>query len=124
MRTPYGRFAEYHTSADNLKFVGSKYLADSFKKYIKLIYILENNCTYLNLNPKCEPQLGRRGIYKMIGGRKKAIIDTLAMFWVLNLSDGTNSLLDISIRSSMNFSQIKKAADVLITKDLISVVKA
>jgi len=123
MRTPYGRFPEYHTSADNLDFVGSEYLADSFEKYVRVIFILENNITYLNLNPKCEPQLGRRGLYKMIGGQKLGSINELAMLWVLNLSDDTNSLLDISIRAGMSFEQIKESADALLTKGLLKEVK-
>ncbi len=122
MRTPYGRFPEYHTSADNLDFVHPKYLADSFEKYIKVIFILENNVIYLNLNPKCEPQLGRRGLYRMIGSQKTGGINELAMFWVLNLSDSTNSLLDISIRSCTSFGQIKNAADTLLAKDLLKIV--
>lgn len=123
MRTPYGRFPEYHTSADNLNFVRPEYLADSLKKYIKVVFVLENNVTYLNLNPKCEPQLGRRGLYRMIGSQKTGGIDELAMFWVLNFSDGTNSLLDISIRAKMHFEQIKNAADALFAKGLLKIVK-
>ena len=117
MRTMYGKFPEYHTSADNLDFVKPNALGDSLAKYLDVIFILENNKTYLNQNPKCEPQLGRRGLYRMIGGQKdggnKDAIDELAVFWVLNLSDGKNSLLDISIRSKMKFRQIKAAADAL-----------
>lgn len=119
MRAPYGRFREYHTSADNLNFVQPKYLENSFVKYSLIIYILENNRTYLNLNPKCEPQLGKRGLYSMIGGQKKDNINELALLWVLNLSDGSNSLLDIAIRSGMEFQEIKRAADALFNKDLL-----
>ena len=119
MRTMYGHFPEYHTSADNLDFVQPEYLADSLEKYLKIIFILENNSTYLNLNPKCEPQLGKRGLYRMIGSQKLGGINELAMFWVLNLSDGTNSLLDISIRSELTFEQIKAAADALHAHDLL-----
>jgi len=119
MRTPYGHFPEYHTSADNLDFVCPEYLADSYKKYANVVSILESNVTYLNLNPKCEPQLGRRGLYGMIGGQKIGCVNELAIFWVLNLSDGTNSLLDISIRSEMSFMGIKNAADVLVKKRLL-----
>ena len=122
MRTMYGHFPEYHTSADNLDFVQPEYLADSLEKYLKIIFILENNSTYLNLNPKCEPQLGKRGLYRMIGSQKSGGINELAMFWVLNLSDGTNSLLDISIRSGMTFEQIKAAADALHAHDLLEAV--
>src|SRR4030066_521263 len=60
MRTPHGRYSQYHTSADTLEFIRPEYLADSFFLYLSVINILENNKRYLNLNPKCEPQLGKR----------------------------------------------------------------
>jgi len=119
MRTPYGRYPEYHSSADDLEFVRPEFIADSFKKYTKILFILENNRTYINLNPKCEPQLGRRGLYRMIGSQKDGGLEELALLWVLNLSDGTNSLLDISIRSGIKFSSIKSAADALIGAGLL-----
>ncbi|MBU0477135.1 DUF4910 domain-containing protein [bacterium] len=119
MRTPYARFPEYHTSLDNLDIIAPEYLADSFQKYIKVVSILENNITYLNINPKCEPQLGRRGLYRMIGSQKDHAINELSMLWVLNLSDGRNSLLDIAIRSKIAFEQIKVAADSLVYKGLL-----
>jgi len=117
MRSFYYDYPEYHTSADNLEFMSPKHLADSLKKYMDIINIIEGNEIYTNLNPKCEPQLGKRGLYNMIGGEKA--VDLTAVLWVLNLSDGLNSLLDISIRSKINFDQIKIAADILSTKGLI-----
>jgi len=124
MRTPYGRFPEYHTSADDLKFVKPKYLADTYEKYIEIFNILENNGTYLNQNPKCEPQLGKRGLYRMIGAQKTqekndAFVSELAMLWVLNMSDGKNSLLDIAIKSNLSFKEIKIAADALLKNKLL-----
>jgi len=120
MRTPYGNYPEYHTSADNLKIVSKGSLGDSLAKYLKAVYILENNKRYRNLNPKCEPQLGKRGIYEMLGGQKKEEqLNEIAMFWVLSLSDGTQSLLDISIRSGMGFEQIKNGSDILYKAGLL-----
>jgi len=119
MRTPYGRFPEYHTSADNLDFVQPPYLADSFAKVWSTLYVLENNRIYVNQNPKCEPQLGRRGLYRAIGGQAHAEVNELAMLWVLNLSDGQYSLVDIAERSGLGFDSIKKAADVLLEHDLL-----
>jgi aminopeptidase-like protein len=87
-RTPHGRYSEYHTSADNLSLVQPKYLADSFMKYLSVITILENNRQFLNTNPKCEPQLGKRGLFGIFGGRKNASDYELAILWLLNLSDG------------------------------------
>ncbi len=110
MRTPHGRFPEYHTSADNLDLVQPLYLANSFTKCLSVLSVLENNLTYLNRNPKCEPQLGKRGLYRTIGG-PEGRVDELAMLWVLNLSDGNHSLLDIAVRSGYPFESIKRAAD-------------
>lgn len=118
-RTPHGRFPQYHTSADNLDFVRPEYLADSFFKYLSVLKILENNKKYRNTNPKCEPQLGKRGLYSLIGGRKDTEITQLALLWVLNLSDGQHTLLDIAERAGLAFEMINIAADVLVEHDLL-----
>jgi len=118
-RTLYGRFEEYHTSADDLNFIQSEFLSNSFIKYLKVTYILESNRTFLNLNPKCEPQLGRRGLYQTIGALKSDPDLQIAIFWVLNFSDGKNSLLEISLKSGMQFTQIKTAADTLLKTGLL-----
>jgi aminopeptidase-like protein len=113
MRTPNGCFPEYHTSADNLDFVQPPYLADSYEKLQMVVETLEGNATYLNLNPKCEPQLGKRGLYRTLSGQAERGQREMAMFWVLNLSDGTHSLLDIAERADMPFALIKETADLL-----------
>ncbi len=119
MRTPHGRYPEYHTSADNLELVQPQYLADSFSKCLSVLDVLENNKKYLNKNPKCEPQLGKRGLYRAIGGQTDTKNSELAMLWVLNLSDGNHTLLDISDRSGLEFDLVKKAADTLLEYDLL-----
>jgi aminopeptidase-like protein len=110
MRTPFARFPEYHTSADNLDFVRPEYLADSFNKCRTIIDILQHDRVYENLNPHCEPQLGKRGLYKSIGGGAEEDRSEVALLWVLNQSDGTNSLLDIAVRSGLPFTLIRNAA--------------
>lgn len=118
MRTPDSLSIEHHTSADNLEFVQPEYLADSFYKYLQIMAVLEGNARYLNRNPKCEPQLGKRGIYRALGG-PYAKHSELAMFWVLNLSDGQHALLDIAEKSRLPFDFIKGAADTLAAHDLL-----
>lgn len=113
MRTPNGKFPEYHTSADNLDFVRPQYLADSFAKCMSAFSILETNQTYINQNPKCEPQLGKRGLYRAVGGASGIGFNEMAMLWVLNLSDGNHSLLDIAEGSRIEFELIKDAATAL-----------
>ena len=112
-RTPHGRFPEYHTSADNLDFVKPESLADSFSKYAEIINVVDNNKRYLNTNPKGEPQLGKRGLYSTMGGRKDASNYEMSLLWVLNMSDGQNTLLDIAERSDIAFSSIQEAAKAL-----------
>ena len=119
-RTTHARYPEYHTSADDLSFVKPKNLVESRDKYLMVIDTLENNYTYLNQNPKCEPQLGKRGLYGGIGAENKKPIDTMAILWVLNLSDGNHSLLDISERSGISFGEIKSAAQALADGGLLT----
>jgi aminopeptidase-like protein len=109
-RTPHGEFSEYHTSADNLDFVSADALAGTFRKCLEIFDLLERNHCYLNLNPKCEPQLGKRGLYRELGGQADAQIREMAILWVLNLSDGQNSLLDVAERSGLRFDVIHQAA--------------
>ncbi len=112
-RTTHGEYPEYHTSADNLSFVKPQNLLESLNKYLLVVDALENNFSYLNMNPKCEPQLGKRGLYGNIGAGDKQPVDTMTLLWVLNLSDGENSLLDISERAGVSFDEVKRAAHAL-----------
>lgn len=114
MRTPNGCFPEYHTSADNLEFVTAESLADSYEKMGQILEIIEQNETYVSLNQECEPQLGKKGLYRTPGSE-----ENLALLWVLNLSDGRHSLLDIAERSGMAFRKIQKAAADLAESGLI-----
>ncbi len=119
MRTPHGKFPEYHSSADNLELMRPASLADSFGKVLASFFILENDRTYLNQNPHCEPQLGRRGLYRAMGGHRDEKLQETAMLWVLNQSDGKHSLLDIAERSGLAFDIVKDAADMLLKHDLL-----
>lgn len=118
-RTPHGRFPEYHTSGDNLDFVRPEALADSLAAYQAVIAVLEHDRTYRNTSPKCEPQLGKRGLYGSIGGNTNARTHELAMLWVLNQSDGEHSLLDIAERADLPFAAIQAAATALIGAGLL-----
>ncbi len=112
-RTPFGRYPEYHTSADNLDFVRPQSLADSFDKCVRVIDVLERNRRYLNLSPKGEPHLGRRGLYGSVGGQSDSKTFQLALLWVLNYSDGDSALLDIAERAELPFEVIRSAAEAL-----------
>jgi aminopeptidase-like protein len=145
VRTFAPDFSQYHTSADNTEFVKAEYLADTLSKYVKVISKLEENFgkfksnddekfdkimpekndrIFLNLNPKCEPQLGKRKLYHDIGSQipsqgGKKIINQFALLWVLNYSDGFHYLSDIVKLSGYDLTDIENAADALVESHLL-----
>ena len=123
MRTPHGEYPEYHTSADDLDLVRRECLADSFSLYLQVLDVLENDGAYVNLNPKGEPQLGKRDLYPPVGGQG-AGSELMARLWALNLSDGRHSLLDIADRAGMPFVDVREAARVLTDASLLRSLEA
>lgn len=122
MRSPNGTFPEYHTSADNVDFVTPDALAGSLSALIDLMSVLDANETFVRVDGRGEPQLGRRGLYRAISGQKEAGgTSQLALLWVLNLADGRHSLLDMAERAGLPFRQLKLAADLAREADLIRV---
>lgn len=119
MRTPHGQYPEYHTSADNLDFVKQDSLMETLRVCKEVMDVLQGNSTYLNRQPFGEVQLGRRGLYRTIGGQAGEHDSEMALLWVLNQSDGTHSLLAIAERSGHPFKMVREAADVLLQHGLL-----
>ncbi len=119
-RSPNGGFPEYHTSADNLDLVRPEALADSLARCLQIFEIIEGNVCYRNTSPKGEPQLGRRGLYRKMGGFQDIPERQWAMLWLLNLATGEHSLLDIAERSRLDFSLLRAAAEDLLGSGLLS----
>ncbi len=119
MRSVWGSFPEYHTSADNLDFIRPLSLAGSLRVLAAILDVLEKNQRYCNQNPFCEPQMGRRNLYRPTGGEAIGA-EIFARLWVLSLSDGEHSLLDIAERSGIAFSAISDAAELLCQSGLLS----
>ncbi|MGO8756748.1 MAG: DUF4910 domain-containing protein [Terracidiphilus sp.] len=119
MRSVWGTFPEYHTSADNLDFVHPEKLAGTLRLCAAICDVLEGNKTYMNKRPFCEPQMGKRGLYQ--GGPDTEAIS--ARLWVLNYSDGQHSLLDIAERSGLPFGAIRDAAELLRERELLAAVE-
>jgi aminopeptidase-like protein len=112
-RTPWGRYPQYHTSADDLSFVSGSALAESLRVYLEVFAVLEGNRRLRNLAPKGEPQLGRRGLYRTLGGDDAGRERELALLWVLNQSDGEHDLLEIAERSKASMERLEAAAETL-----------
>jgi aminopeptidase-like protein len=112
-RSQFATFPEYHTSADDLDFIRADHLASSYRMIAGALDIIENDRRPISTNPKCEPQLGRRGLYAALGGSKDGAAKSMAFLWILNLSDGRHSLLDIAQRADLAFGVVAEAARLL-----------
>ncbi len=122
MRTMYGTYPEYHTSADNRNFISFDAMEESIKKYLEIIELLERNNKYLNKFPYGEPQLGKRGLYPTLGSQKNRNQYVNAIMWILNLSDGEHDLIDISEKSKIPVKDLYAAIESLLEKEVISAV--
>jgi aminopeptidase-like protein len=122
MRTPNGCYPQYHSSADDLTLISPSALGESLLQLLRVVQIFEENDSWLNLSPKGEPQLGRRGLYRQTGGVKDAAAREMAMLWVLNLADGQYDLLDIAQRSGIAFEHISGAAAALQKANLLATI--
>ena len=118
-RSREGEYEEYHSSADDLDLVRPEQLEDVLNTVLEILDVLETDRRYINLAPKGEPQLGKRGLYPQVGG-PAAEQEQLAMLWLLNQSDGRNSLLDIAERSGLSFAAIRASAARLRTAGLLA----
>jgi len=119
MRTPNGEYSEYHSSADNLSLLRPQSLAQSLSVLQQIVSVIEEDAVYRNRNPKGEPQLGRYGLYALMGGARASDLDQLTLLWVLNLADGAHSLLDIAERAALPFWKVRMAADALVATGLL-----
>lgn len=119
-RTPNNEYPEYHSSADNFSLIDKMALAESLWACASIVRIADRNDSYVNLNPKGEPRLGKRGLFRSIGGAHPGEFEH-ALLWVLNQSDGSSSLLEIAERSRLPFELIATAADALLDVGLLRV---
>jgi len=118
-RSTHSEFDGYHSSGDNLDLVRPDRLAEAVQAALEIVDVLEHDRRYVNLIPEAEPQLGKRGLYGMMGGLQDRAEIELALLWVMNFSDGDHSLLDISDRSGHRFDVIRRAAEILFEHGLL-----
>ncbi|MGH9464577.1 MAG: DUF4910 domain-containing protein, partial [Thermoanaerobaculia bacterium] len=119
-RTPYGRYPEYHTSADDLDLIRPDALAGSLAAYLAVAAELEGARLYRSLHPEGEPQLGKRGLYRTLGGSDRGRERELALLWLLNLADGEHGLADVAERSGLALADLEAAAADLLKARLLA----
>ena len=119
MRTRYGSYPEYHTSLDNLDFITADALQGSLEMYRTIIEAIEANRTYQATVTGGEPQLGRRGLYPTIGGRKDTTAETEDLMALLSYCDGQNDLIAIANKHRKPIQTYFTAVEALLQNNLI-----
>jgi len=119
MRSKYGEYPQYHTSLDDLKFISPDGLQGGYLALKKSIEIFEFNC-YPKVTVLCEPQLGKRGLYTILGSEgKNTGVSVRLMMHLISYSDGAKSLLDISVITNTPFWDLLPMLDILVKEGLI-----
>ena len=120
MRSKYGKYPEYHTSLDTFgRVVTIKGLNGSFKILKNIIKVFEESL-FPKAKIKCEPQLGKRGLYPNLSKKNSVKHDTRLIQYFLSYSDGQNSIKDIAKKCRVSIKKILKIKKVLEKEKLIT----
>lgn len=118
-RSKYHEYPEYHTSADNMNLINPEGLQGAYEVMVKVINALENNFFY-QMQCKCEPQLGKRGLYPTVSqkgtkGSAASIQDFIAY------ADGRNDLIGISNILDIPVDKLIPIKDQLMAHQLLAI---
>lgn len=119
MRTMYGNYKEYHTSLDNRDFISEKALKESIETYIDIVKNIEINEIFTNQNPNCEPQLGKRGLYPLLGSQKETEESLTRLMYLLAYSDGQTDLIEIADKLGITAKDFESELKKLIEAGLL-----
>jgi len=117
-RTKYGEYPEYHTSADNFDVVTEEGLNGAFEVMRSIIDAFEIKL-FPKVNVKCEPQLGKYGLYPTVS-QKGNYVDIIPRLNFLAYADGRHSLFDIANKIKKNLRFVVMEATTLKRHDLIT----
>jgi aminopeptidase-like protein len=118
MRSKYGTFDAYHTSADRLgETVTVKGLQESVDMYLRLLTALEQN-GYPQTKVLGEPQLGKRGLYPDLS-KKGSTKEVKNLLNVLSYCDGQHDLFDIGNKAQVGIDEIRALLALFLKHDLV-----
>lgn len=118
-RSKYHEYPEYHTSADNMDLISPEGLQGAYDVMVKVINALENNYFYQMLC-KCEPQLGKRGLYPTVS-QKGTKGDARYMQDFIAYADGRNDLIEISNILDIPVDRLIPIKDQLLENHLLAI---
>ena len=123
-KTKYGSNPEYHTSADNKYFVKLERFLDTIVNLEDLLKLHELIEPLQRLEPYCEIQLGKRGLYPNINSplswnhSADNIMDArqqlTAISYILSYADKQHDLIDIAKISKLKLRDLTKIYELLV----------
>ncbi len=117
-RSPNDAYDEYHSSADDLALLRPQAIAQSIRAIGGIFGRLDANRRFRSLNPRGEPRLGKRGLFRATGGTNPGEAEH-AMLWLLSLADGTHGLQDAQAVSGLPMATLEAAAAALVEAGLL-----
>ena len=128
-RTVYGKNKEYHTSADNKKFVRLKKFKKTANEIFNYIQDNEKQIFLRRRQPYCEIQLGKRGLYPNTNSpntRKDSSDNILnskdqlnIITTILSAADGLTALSNVNFDKKYTYKDIKRVFAKLKKKGLL-----
>ncbi len=98
-RAAHGTYPEYHTSADDLSFVSAAQVSAAVDVVLTAFDAIESGLLPRNLAPFGEPQLGRHGLFRSLGGELRDDSTEYVALWLLSLGDGGHDLVEVAERA-------------------------
>ena len=136
-RTVYEEYPEYHTSKDDLSYVGVEPLLESAEEIDALLRAFEYAGTFRNRQPYGEPMLSKRNLYptvnNFLGDESTAnfleeIVDATVedertfyerLLTALHYSDGDHSMVDVAERRDCSLVEMIPIVELLAENDLL-----
>jgi aminopeptidase-like protein len=119
-RGVHGQYPQYHTSGDGPEFVSAQQIDRAVEAVLEIVRRFDAEPVLINLQPLGEPQLGRRGLYRSVGGAVDSRSIELSYLWVLSLADGNHGLDDVAEQSGLPLDVVKAAIDRLEAAGLVA----
>jgi aminopeptidase-like protein len=122
-RMVYGRYPEYHSSADTKELMGIAALQQSADDVERILRGLELDGYYVNLRPYGEIKLDRHGLYPPVNapGSQARSMDALRRVrFILNWSDGRHLLSDVARRCGCSLLDLADAVAQLVELGLLA----
>ncbi len=120
-RGVHGKYPEYHTSADDLGFVSVDRVLEAVDAVVGAISAFDELEVPRVVSGRGEPQLGRRGLYRQVGGAVDSKSVEMAYLWVLSLADGEHSIADMCVAAGTDEAVLRAALERLRDANLVGI---